>query len=148
MGSAMRCSGWPGCSRAAVLPSGRSRMIGPASRSRRTCVMAGAPATRSTSTGQRSASASQAAIRSTEGCVLSPTTTARLTCSKGGWSSVAAMSPRHRVVRVQARSESPSEYTVARRRRAADGESALTVSVMRRCAILPTGCSAGFSGTS
>ena len=64
-------------------------------------------------------------MRSTDGCVLSPTTTALCTGSYGGWSSVAAMSPRHRVARVQARSVLPSACDAASLRSAASGRARL-----------------------
>ena len=54
---------------------------------------------------------------------------------------------RHRVRRVHARSVSPARNTSVSLRSASFGSSARAESVMRRCAIRPMECCAGFSGT-
>ena len=58
-------------------------------------------------TGHFSATASQAASRSADGESAAPATDAEVTLSCGGWSIVAASSPRQRVILVQDRSVSP-----------------------------------------
>ena len=99
-------------------------------------------------TGTRSRSLSQATSRSALGLIRSAVTDADVTFS-GYWSSAAASSARHGVIRVQARSVLPVAYDahcrwiacVLPRVTAAE-------SVIRRCASAPSGSAAGSSGAS
>ena len=123
--------------------------MSPDVRSSRTCVIAGASLMRSISTGQRSAYASHAAIRSTDGCVLSPDDDGLV----------------HRLVRrlVERRRDEPAPQGRARPRQVGvavacatpracaarrSGVRTCVVSVIRRAAMRPSGCSAAFSGIS
>src|SRR4051812_1154324 len=112
-----------------------------------TSVMPG-PAEVCRDTSTRSRSLSQATSRSALGLIRSAVTDADVTFS-GYWSSAAASSARHGVIRVQARSVLPVAYDehcrwialVLPRVTAAE-------SVIRRCANAPSGSDAGSSGAS
>ena len=145
-GKAIRRSGWPGWVSVAMLPSTRTRSIGPPRRCSRTLVRPVPAVVWARITGAFSASASQAASRSVLGLSDAPLTVTASTPKNGGWSSAAARSPRQKVVRVHARSVSPAAYASRRRSSSLRGEAAEAASVMRRCAIMPMGSRLGTAG--
>ncbi len=132
-------SAGPAARAGAACPSARpgaAARPGPERRSSRTETIP-APSARDRRTFTPSRPASQPAMRSVDGEIVSPVTVAEVTASCGGKSRAAASSARQWVSRVHARSVSPAAWFARRCSKAFTGFFADSASVIRRAASLP-----------